>query len=132
MNEQTTDRLGFPIDPARERLITDFTSTISEHPDAPVVVVVNEKASLANYDWTVCTDNTSVEMGECLIPAVAPQPREEWVYMSRDELWEDVRDECYRDTDLMDLTGADFDAEVEHRMQAFESFWRDCIVIRVH
>lgn len=104
----------------------DFTASLraalAEHPDYPVIIMADTRDCFTEYDYA-CLRDGRVEVGEYLAPAVAPQPREEYIYMSRDELREDLADNLY------DLTDEEFEAELDREMAKFEPFWRDCIII---
>lgn len=105
-------------------------AALAEHPDYPVIVMVSGEA-VPDALWCVCTDNARVEVGEYLDCPPEQSPREEWVYMSKDELYDDIYDDltwehhdCASPEELKEKTHA--------RMAQFTPYWRPCIIIRVH
>lgn len=104
----------------------DFSASLraalAEHPDYPLIVMADTQDCNPDYDYAFLPSIT-VEVGEYLAPAVAPQPREDFIYTSRDELRQDLADNLY------DLTGEELKAELDREMAKFEQFWRDCIII---
>ena len=101
---------------------------IIENPDCPLLIFAGEEANSGDYSYMCCTE-VSVKKDCVLIldnESPAP-PNDEIVYIGEDELEDDIADAVY--DDLPDASEAEQDAEVKKRMNAFEPFWKDCIVV---
>lgn len=111
----------------------DFSASLraalAEHPDYPVIVLVSDNA-VPDVPWCVCTDNARVEVGEYLDCPPEQSPREEWVYMSTDELYDDLYDDEWASHDS--ASQEELDKKTQARMAEFAPYWRACIIIRVY
>lgn len=104
---------------------------LADHPDSPVIVMVSGGAPIMQIDWTVCTDNCAVEFGQYLACPKDMSPREEWVYISKQELYDDLRDDLDWEHDDR-LSIDELNARTRERMQQFEPYWRQCVIIRAY
>lgn len=100
-------------------------AALAEHPDYPVIVMVSGEA-VPDALWCVCTDNARVEVGEYLDCPDKMKPREEWVYMDRSELREDIEEQY---PSMLEVT---FERAIKEEMDAFEPYWRPCVIIRAY
>ena len=104
---------------------------LADHPDSPVIVMVSGNAPISQSDWTVCTDNCAVEFGQYLACPQDMSPREEWVYISKAELYDDLRDNLnWEHYDCLPID--ELNEKTHERMRQFEPYWRPCVIIRAY
>lgn len=114
-----------------DRLCTMIHSTevlrkiILENPDLPLVVFAGEEANCGDYSWICCTD-VRANKGEILDCA---GPSDELIYMSRDELEDDVADMLY--SEVGDIPDDEYNRLLKERMSKYEEYWTKCIVLYV-
>jgi len=97
---------------------------ILENPDLPLLVFAGEEANNGDYTWMSC--DLYVEKGEALD---CKGPKDERLYTEREELEEDVAEELYRE--VGDIPDEEYKKMLKERMDKYEEYWTDCIILYV-
>lgn len=101
---------------------------IAEHPDLPIVVIVNaEVVADDDYNWWYAPD-ISFSMGEIL--DCEQDVNDMKVYTDRDDFEEDLADVLGDSGDYDETTDEEFDKIVQEELKEYEPYWKKVIQIR--
>lgn len=101
---------------------------IAEHPDLPIVVLVNaEVVADDDYNWWYAPD-ISFSMGEIL--DCEQDVNDMKVYTDRDDFEEDLADVLGDSGDYDETTDEEFDKIVQEELKEYEPYWKKVIQIR--
>lgn len=106
----------------------ELKKLIAEHPDLPIVVIVNaEVVADDDYNWWYAPD-VSFSLGELL--DCDQDVNDMKVYTDRDDFEEDLRDVMSNQEEYENATDEEFDKAVEEEIKKFEPYWQQVIQIR--
>ncbi len=106
----------------------ELRKLICEHPDYPIVVMVNAEVVFDDmYAWWYAPD-LSFEIGKML--DCDQEVNDERVYADRDDFREAVQYMLECDESHDDDTDEEFDKAIEEVMNEYEPYWVDVIIIR--
>ena len=101
---------------------------IAEHPDLPIVVIVNtEVVADDDYNWWYAPD-ISFSLGEIL--DCEQDVNDMKVYTDRDDFEEDLADVLGDSGDYDETTDEEFDKIVQEELKKYEPYWKKVIQIR--
>lgn len=106
----------------------ELKKLIAEHPDLPIVVIVNaEVVADDDYNWWYAPD-ISFSMGEIL--DCEQDVNDMKVYTDRDDFEEDLADVLGDSGDYDETTDEEFDKIVQEELKEYEPYWKKVIQIR--
>lgn len=106
----------------------ELKKLIAEHPDLPIVVIVNaEVVADDGYNWWYAPD-ISFSLGEIL--DCEQDVNDEKVYVDRDDFEEDLADILGDSGDYDETTDEEFDKIVQEELKKYEPYWKKVIQIR--
>ena len=106
----------------------ELKKLIAEHPDLPIVVIVNaEVVADDDYNWWYAPD-ISFSLGELL--DCEQDVNDIKVYTDRDDFEEDLRDILCDLEEFEEATDEEFDQAVKEQLAVYEPYWRQVIQIR--
>lgn len=106
----------------------ELKKLIAEHPDLPIVVIVNaEVVADDDYNWWYAPD-ISFSLGEIL--DCEQDVNDEKVYVDRDDFEEDLADILGDSGDYDETTDEEFDKIVQEELKKYEPYWKKVIQIR--
>ena len=106
----------------------ELKKLIAEHPDLPIVVIVNaEVVADDDYNWWYAPD-VSFSLGELL--DCDQDVNDMKVYTDRDDFEEDLADILGDSGDYDETTGEEFDKIVQEELKKYEPYWKKVIQIR--
>lgn len=101
---------------------------IAEHPDLPIVVIVNaEVVADDDYNWWYAPD-ISFSLGEIL--DCEQDVNDMKVYTDRDDFEEDLAYILGDSGDYDETTDEEFDKIVQEELKKYEPYWKKVIQIR--
>lgn len=107
---------------------TELKKLITEHPDLPIVVIVNsEVVADFDYNWWYAPD-VSFSIGELL--DCEQDVNDMKVYTDRDDFEEDLRDILCDLEEFEEATDEEFDQAVKEQLADYEPYWKKVIKIR--
>ena len=105
----------------------ELKKLIAEHPDYPIVVIVNnEVVDGDDYGWwyAPCLSFSIGEILDC-----EQDINDEKTYIDRDEFEEDIEYIVEDEDEFINASSEVFDAEVKRRMKEYEPYWKKVIQI---
>lgn len=106
----------------------ELKKLIAEHPDLPIVVIVNaEVVADDDYNWWYAPD-ISFSLGEIL--DCEQDVNDEKVYVDRDDFEEDLWDIMCDLEEFENATDEEFNQAVKERLADYEPYWKQVIQIR--
>ena len=106
----------------------ELKKLIAEHPDLPIVVIVNtEVVADDDYNWWYAPD-VSFGLGELL--DCNQDVNDMKVYTDRDDFEEDLRDILCDLEEFEEATDEEFDQAVKEQLTDYEPYWKKVIQIR--
>lgn len=106
----------------------ELKKLIAEHPDLPIVVIVNsEVVADDDYVWWYAPE-ISFSFGELL--DCEQDVNDGKIYTDRDDFEEDMRDVMSDQEEYENATDEEFDKAVEEEIKKFEPYWQQVIQIR--
>ena len=101
---------------------------IAEHPDLPIVVIVNaEVVADDDYNWWYAPD-ISFSLGEIL--DCEQDVNDMKVYTDRDDFKEDLQNILCDLEEFENATDEEFDQAVKEQLADYEPYWKQVIQIR--
>lgn len=106
----------------------ELKKLIAEHPDMPIVVIVNaEVVADDDYNWWYAP-YISFSLGEIL--DCEQDVNDMKVYTDRDDFEEDLADILGDSGDYDETTDEEFDKIVQEELKKYEPYWKKVIQIR--
>ena len=106
----------------------ELKKLIAEHPDMPIVVIVNaEVVADDDYNWWYAP-YISFSLGEIL--DCEQDVNDMKVYTDRDDFEEDLADILGDSGDYDETTDEEFDKIVQEELKKYEPYWKRVIQIR--
>ena len=106
----------------------ELKKLIAEHPDLPIVVIVNaEVVADDDYNWWYAP-YISFSLGEIL--DCEQDVNDMKVYTDRDDFEEDLADILGDSGDYDETTDEEFDKIVQEELKKYEPYWKKVIQIR--
>lgn len=106
----------------------ELKKLIAEHPDLPIVVIVNaEVVADDDYNWWYAPD-VSFSLGELL--DCDQDVNDMKVYTDRDDFEEDLQNILCDLEEFENATDEEFDQAVKEQLADYEPYWKQVIQIR--
>lgn len=106
----------------------ELRKMILEHPDYPIVVIVNSEVVGDDfYNWWYAPD-LSFSLGEIL--DCEQDIDDEKTYTNREEFMEDIEDRVSWNDEYENLSDNEIDKIVENIYRSYEPYWKKVIQIR--
>lgn len=106
----------------------ELKKLIAEHPDLPIVVIVNaEVVADDDYNWWYAPD-ISFSLGEIL--DCEQDVNDMKVYTDRDDFEEDLQNILCDLEEFENATDEEFDQAVKEQLADYEPYWKQVIQIR--
>ena len=106
----------------------ELKKLIAEHPDLPIVVIVNaEVVADDDYNWWYAPD-ISFSLGEIL--DCEQDVNDMKVYTDRDDFEEDLQNILYDMEEFENATDEELDQAVKEQLADYEPYWKQVIQIR--
>ena len=106
----------------------ELKKLIAEHPDLPIVVIVNaEVVADDDYNWWYAPD-VSFSLGELL--DCDQDVNDMKVYTDRDDFEEDLQNTLCDLEEFENATDEEFDKAVKEQLADYEPYWKQVIQIR--
>lgn len=107
---------------------TELKKLILENPELPLLFFATDEANSGN--WSSELASARFHKGICLdYPKDMPIPNDERIYTDKEDLECDLREGL--NEEYFNLSDDEFDAVVASRMEEYEPYWKECIIITV-
>ena len=105
----------------------ELKKLISEHPDYPIVVMVDSEVVGDDYGWWYAPE-LSFSIGEIL--DCEQDIDNEKTYTDREEFMEDIEDKLSWSDEYENLSDNEIDKMIENIYREYEPYWKKVIQIR--
>lgn len=107
---------------------TELKKLILENPELPLLFLASEEANSGNYGYELAI--ARFHKGICLdCPKNMPIPNAEIIYTDKEDFECELRGWLYEK--YFNLSNDEFDAVISSRMEEYEPYWKECIIITV-